>query len=135
MAFMRSPWSQSHIYIWEHCGTNRMLVEPPTSLLQQVQLISWSVTNWKQDNKMIVYNPNPYKSNHFMTSEADSLMSYHKDGVEILMITLVSSPKQQLPINMQYSAVYLFVSWVQFYHFLHIVFLTFPLIFWQPCYP
>jgi len=26
-------------YIWEHCGTNRMLVEPPTSLLQQVQLI------------------------------------------------------------------------------------------------
>ena len=28
-----------HQYIWEHCGTNRMLVEPPTSLLQQVQLI------------------------------------------------------------------------------------------------
>ena len=28
-----------HQYIWEHRGTNRMLVEPPTSLLQQVQLI------------------------------------------------------------------------------------------------
>ena len=26
---------------------------------------------------MIVYNPNPFKSNHFLTSEADNLMSHY----------------------------------------------------------